>query len=112
MTKPFSYIVPTSSFGSIEEVWDATGKALAEAQRARTESRRAGDTPTRSAGSRQPAGAPRRRRLAVAARGGAGAADNGKRELMWRADGQGFNYLQLEPAPPAANNARPAGPRR
>ena len=30
MTKPFSYIVPTSSFGQIEEVWDATGKALAK----------------------------------------------------------------------------------
>jgi len=28
MTKPFSYIVPQSSFGSIEEVWDAAGTAL------------------------------------------------------------------------------------
>ncbi len=28
MKKPFSYIVPTGSFGSIEEVWDSTGKAL------------------------------------------------------------------------------------
>jgi hypothetical protein len=25
MTKPFSYIVPQSSFGSIEEIWDSTG---------------------------------------------------------------------------------------
>jgi hypothetical protein len=30
MTKPFSYIVPVSSFGSIEEIWDADGKALAK----------------------------------------------------------------------------------
>src|SRR6185436_8027870 len=30
MTKPFSYIVPQSSFGSIEEVWDSTGTALAK----------------------------------------------------------------------------------
>ena len=28
MTKPFSYIVPTNSFGQIEEVWDAAGTAL------------------------------------------------------------------------------------
>src|SRR5262245_49506562 len=28
MTKPFSYVVPVASFGSIEEVWDKTGKAL------------------------------------------------------------------------------------
>ena len=28
MVKPFSYIVPTSSFGQIEEVWDAAGTAL------------------------------------------------------------------------------------
>ena len=28
MREPFSYIVPTSSFGSIEEIWDGTGKAL------------------------------------------------------------------------------------
>jgi hypothetical protein len=30
MTKPFAYIVPVSSFGSIEEVWDAAGTALAK----------------------------------------------------------------------------------
>ena len=30
MTKPFSYIVPVSNFGSIEEVWDLDGKALAK----------------------------------------------------------------------------------
>ncbi len=30
MTKPFSYIVPVGSFGSIDEVWDLEGKVLAK----------------------------------------------------------------------------------
>jgi dipeptidyl aminopeptidase/acylaminoacyl peptidase len=28
LDKPFSYIVPTSSFGTTEQVWDATGKSI------------------------------------------------------------------------------------
>ena len=64
MTKPFSYIVPTSSFGQIEEVWDATGTALAKISERADQSRRAG-RPDRSAGSdttRQQPAARRRRR--------------------------------------------------
>ena len=100
MTKPFSYIVPVSSFGSIEEVWDAAGTALAEDYRAAAEPRRAGADRAgphrgRSDESAGRAGA------SGGGRGGAGAANNGKRDLMWREDGQGFNYLQLEPPPPA-----------
>ena len=107
MTKPFSFIVPASSFGSIEEVWDATGKALAEDQQAESESRRAGARPSRirRGRSEESRRRPRRRRLAAAAAVARARPNNGKRELMWRADGQGFNYLQLEPPPPAANNA-------
>ena len=30
MQKPFSYVVPVRSFGSLEEVWDRSGTALAE----------------------------------------------------------------------------------
>ena len=30
MVKPFSYDVPVSNFGSIEEVWDADGRMLAK----------------------------------------------------------------------------------
>ena len=30
MVKPFSYDVPVSNFGSIEEIWDADGKTLAK----------------------------------------------------------------------------------
>ncbi len=104
MTKPFSFIVPTSSFGSIEEVWDSTGKALAELSK-RNLNLGVQATPTDPPDPNNPQ-APAQAAAGGGGRaGGAGAADNGKRELMWRADGQGFNYLQLEPAPPAANNA-------
>ena len=30
MVKPFSYDVPVSSFGQVEEMWDADGKMLAK----------------------------------------------------------------------------------
>ena len=30
MTEPFSYIVPTSAFGSVQELWDANGKLVAK----------------------------------------------------------------------------------
>ena len=103
MTKPFSYIVPVSSFGSIEEVWDASGTALAELSK-RNLNLGVQATPTDPPDPNNPQ-APAQAGAGGGRAGGAGAADNGKRELTWRADGQGFNYLQLEPAPPAANNA-------
>ena len=103
MTKPFSYIVPVSSFGSIEEVWDASGTALAELSK-RNLNLGVQATPTDPPDPNNPQ-APTQAAAGGGGRGGGAAADNGKRELTWRADGQGFNYLQLEPAPPAANNA-------
>src|SRR6185436_4578267 len=42
-------------------------------------------------------------------RGNAAAADNGRREVTWRTDGNGFNFLQLEPPPPGAANAGRTG---
>jgi len=101
MTKPFSFIVPTSSFGSIEEIWDATGKALTKmSERALNLGVQADPAPdpTNPANPQAPAA------QAGGGRGGAGgaaAANNGRRDLTWRADGQGFNFLQLEPAPAA-----------
>ena len=102
MTKPFSFIVPTSSFGSIEEIWDATGKALAKINerpinlgvQATTP-----DPPDPTQPNQTPAAGG-----GGGGRGGGAAADNGKREMAWRTDGQGINYLQLEPAPPSTNN--------
>jgi len=104
MLEPFSYIVPTSAFGSKEEVWDSTGKALAKLTERPINLGAVADVLDPLAPQPDPNAAP----AAPAGGGGRGGAnnDNGKRELAWRADGQGFNYLQLEPAP-----ADPAGAR-
>ena len=42
MIKPFSYDVPVSSFGSVEEMWDADGKLLAKVAERADQPRRAG----------------------------------------------------------------------
>lgn len=75
--KPFSYIVPVSSFGSVEEIWDTSGKVLAEIEK----------RPLRQ-GDSGPGGG---------RAGGAGA--NQKRSLAWRPDGNGLSFLQQEPPP-------------
>ncbi len=110
MTKPFSYIVPQSSFGSIEEIWDATGKALAKmSERPLNLGVQATPTPVPvdpTNPNAQPAPA---QAAAGGGRGGGAAADNGRREMAWRADGQGFNYLQLEPLPTPAPGTTGAG---
>lgn len=97
MTKPFSYIVPVSNFGSIEEVWDTTGKALAEITKRPLNLGAAPDDTTPA-----PPQAPGGGR-------GAGAEQQGKRELAWRSDGQGFTYLEQEPAPPGSTQAGTRG---
>ena len=75
MVKPFSYIVPTSQFGTVEELWDASGRVLVE-----VESR-----PLRDGA--QPDSAERAEQ------------ETARRNIAWRPDGQGLSYLQLEPAP-------------
>jgi dipeptidyl aminopeptidase/acylaminoacyl peptidase len=94
MTKPFAYTVPVNSFGSIEEVWDPAGKALAKINERPINYGAVPDVLDPLAPQAAPA--------AAGGRGG-GAADDGKRELAWRAGGQGFTYLQLEPPPPGAD---------
>jgi dipeptidyl aminopeptidase/acylaminoacyl peptidase len=96
MTKPFSYIVPTSSFGSIEEVWDATGKALTKLNDRPINLGARPDTNPDPVDPTNPQPAPQ---------GGGAANDNGKREITWRTDGNGFNFLQLEPLTPAQAQA-------
>ena len=91
MTKPFSYIVPVSNFGSIEEVWDGTGKALAKLSDRPLNLGAAADDTTPPDPTAQAAGG-----------GRGGGAQTGKRDLAWRADGQGLSYLEQEPAPPGA----------
>ncbi|TAK17879.1 MAG: hypothetical protein EPO35_02270, partial [Acidobacteria bacterium] len=88
MTRPFSYLVPVSSFGAIEEVWDRTGKTLTQLSERKINLGSAGaaDDP------QDPA--------AGGGRGGANQA--GKREVTWRTDGAGLSYLEQEPAPAGA----------
>jgi dipeptidyl aminopeptidase/acylaminoacyl peptidase len=84
MTKPFSYIVPVSNFGSVDEIWDADGKTIA------TVSDRPLDLGTRDATAVDPSEPP-----------APGANQQGKREVAWRDDGQGLTYLEQDPAPAA-----------
>jgi dipeptidyl aminopeptidase/acylaminoacyl peptidase len=106
MKKPFSYDVPVSSFGAIEEVWDRAGKALAKITERELNLGVQADTTPDPPDPTQP-GAQPAQAGGGGGRGGGAAADNGKRELSWRADGNGFTYLQLEPAP--ATPARGGG---
>jgi hypothetical protein len=100
MTKPFSYIVPVNNFGQKEEVWDAAGKSLVElsARPINLGVQAANPNPDPQAA---PAGGGR----------GGGANQAGRRELAWRPDGQGFTYLEQEPAPaPARGGDAAAAP--
>ncbi len=76
MTKPFSYIVPVSNFGSVEEIWDLEGNVLTEISS-------------------------RELRTGISDGGGGGFArggdQQGKRSLSWRPDGAGLSYLEQEP---------------
>ena len=88
MTEPFSYLVPVSSFGSVQELWDGTGRAIATLQ----------TTLLREEG-RGGFGGPA---------AGAGAADTGKRNMQWNPVGAGLVYLQSVFPPPNGPDARPA----
>jgi len=76
MTKPFSYIVPVSSFGSVEELWDANGKVVATLA----------TTPLRENGRGDDGVGP----TATLASGG----DTAKRNVRWNPNGPGLLYLQ------------------
>ncbi len=70
MQKPFSYIVPASSFGEKEEIWDLSGKSLFQLRERRLTS---GDAPTPPAG--------------------AAATTDARRGLTWHPDGNGLVYI-------------------
>ena len=92
MTEPFSYIVPVSSFGSVQELWDANGKVV----------HTLATTPLREGG--RGAGGP-----GALGAGAAGAApDTSKRNLQWNPVGPGLVYFQSVFAAPAAGEGRPA----
>jgi dipeptidyl aminopeptidase/acylaminoacyl peptidase len=83
-TKPYSYIVSVPNFGTVEQLWDANGKVIAELSRRPLNEnlRLPGDTARAGGG-----------------RGGA-QSDTGKRDIRWNPVGPGLVYLQAE-APPA-----------
>ena len=100
MLEPFSYDVPVSSFGSIEEIWDLEGKVLAKVTDRPINLGVQDDT--------QPPTPPD-----PGAGGGRGGNQNqtGKRELAWRPDGQGVIYLEQEPGPQGAGGSGARGNR-
>src|SRR5262249_25914852 len=81
MVEPFSYIVPVTSFGTVQELWDANGKVVATL----------GTVPLNEGG-RGGNGDPD---AAPAGRGGQQtASDTGKRNIQWSPVGPGLVYLQ------------------
>lgn len=87
MVKPFSYIVPVSNFGSVEEIWDLEGKVLAKiSERPLNLGAQDDDAP-------------------AGGRGAGDATQTGKREVAWRADGQGLTYLEQEAPPQSTEGA-------
>ena len=91
MLKPFSYDVPVSNFGSIEEIWDDTGKTLAKVTERPTNLGLQDDT--------QPPPDPNQPPPDTGGGGGRGGNQTGKREVAWRPDGQGLTYVEQEPGP-------------
>ena len=87
-SKPYSYLVPVSNFGTVEQIWDATGKVLAEVTKRPLNDGQRGDDSTGGFG------------------GGRGAqSDTGKRNLRWNPVGSGLIYLEAEAAPPGQRAA-------
>jgi len=77
MQKPFSYVTQYSSFGSNEELWDASGKVLATINK---RALRLGNDTTAGGG-----------------RGGRGG-EGAKRGLAWMPQGPGMFYIETTPA--------------
>ena len=94
MVRPFSYMVPVSNFGSIEEIWDQSGAVLATLD---TTELNLGANPARG--------------VTAPGADAESAQESQRRELSWRSDGQGLSYLEQEPAPAGGDSAQaPAQP--
>ncbi len=77
-TKPYSYLVPVSMFGTTEQLWDANGKVITTLA-------------TRKLAEGQPANG--------GGRGRGAESDTGKRDIRWNPVGAGLVYLQGDAAP-------------
>ncbi|MBV6520461.1 MAG: hypothetical protein MNPFHGCM_00575 [Gemmatimonadaceae bacterium] len=80
IVKPFSYLVPYSNFGTVQEIWDMDGRVVAKVSE---EPLNVGVDSTRG--------------VAAPGAGDVTPLANGKREVTWRPDGQGLSYLEAEP---------------
>ena len=79
MVEPYSYIVPVTSFGRVEEIWDREGNVLAEIEETEL------NTGIRGAPS---------------APGVAGDEEEpDRRQMVWREDGAGLVFLRMDPEP-------------
>lgn len=85
--EPFSYIVPVSSFGTVQQLWDLNGSVVTTLDRTALRDQGRGG-PGGPGGGTQPG------------------ADTGKRSMQWNPVGAGLVYLQSEFA---KDSARPAG---
>jgi dipeptidyl aminopeptidase/acylaminoacyl peptidase len=81
MRRPFSYVVQYSSFGNIEELWDGTGKVLAEINRRPLREGQDPDDPDAGGG--------------FGGRGGD--ANAAKRGLSWMPQGPGMYFIETVP---------------
>ena len=100
MTKPFSNIVPTSSFGNVNELWDIDGKIISEISK-----RELREGNIAAAGTRPPQDPTADDSVQDTSKGPQ------KRSVRWRPDGQGISYMIQDPAParkPADSTAAPA----
>ena len=81
MTEPFSYLVPTSNFGSVQELWDASGTAVATlSKQPLRDGELTGDVDVPAGGGR---GGPQQT-----------ASDTGKRNVNWNPVGPGLVYYE------------------
>jgi len=90
-TRPYSYLVPVANFGTVEQLWDATGKVLTEIAKTTLREGTAGANDT-TAFTGGPGFGGR----------GAGQSDTAKRNLQWNPTGAGLVYLQAEAGPAGA----------
>jgi dipeptidyl aminopeptidase/acylaminoacyl peptidase len=100
VTKPFSNIVPSSSFGNVNELWDIEGKVISEITK--RELREGTIAPT---GTRPTQDPPADDAVQDTSKGPQ------KRSVRWRPDGKGISYMIQDPAParkPADSTAAPA----
>lgn len=91
MQKPFSYIVQASSFGSKEEIWDASGKSLVTLNERKLT---VGDSDT-------PPPAPTATPTAPAVD------PNAKRNLTWMPNGNGLVFVRTKPKAEAKPESTP-----